>query len=355
MALFLIELRKLEDVEALRSMAWPQEVTFTCRLAPADLFGAEGAARRTVFRSGTRLEGRWDPATGRIDTDAPLIEQISLALQGEDETLSSLEGDVLTVSTTVESLEAIGPWIQRLMHRLPLELTLATAVGVSVLELRLRCGKEERPIVLTGVPLSVKITDTTSMANDLHRGLKGALLNDPPHPRLQVALFHYRQALRLRSDNHQFHFHAIIRHLVTCVLTLLGRNPEKTRTFIEEIGLERTWVEEYLLPLISIEAECRALPPCHRPLSSEEQRDLNAFTITSCNQVGKLLRTIRSLDEKQRAKLPPLKKDDPTSRGHLFDRMRVYCGKKPRKQLPKVQEVTRSIARNKEESQEEAD
>jgi len=323
MSLFLAEHRRIDDIDLLRDTRWPQAVVFVCRFAPADCFGAEGPGPRRVFRTGTKLAGKWDPAEGRFVTDAPLIARISHHLEVAAAKLA-LDGNQLTVTRACADFDEVARFTQRMIYRLPLQLSLATGVAIIPIDLLLRIGDHERRIDVAGVPVNVKVTSDEAAAAEVRRGLEMAFAEEPLHPRLLAALFHHRQVLRLKADNFQLNAEAILHHLATAVRMIFGRRAEKAAILARKLDLNEKWFATKVLPLIAMEQRLPILPATVRPIDGDELTALRAFVVAASSTVSHLLGTLLGRDRETLAKIPPPPKDE-AARRQLFDRFRKYC------------------------------
>ncbi len=304
---------------------FPSELEIIIDFAPEDSFGVRGSAPRTTIKLGTRAQINLDANEGVTFIEGELIDELSCEFQVNE--LSGMwRGNVLTIIVLVSSMEDVRRIILSANHMLPATLSFHLKIFVWIRKF----GAQ-----IDNCRFNVEAVDNRShfmvASTEINQSYSIEAAQDwvslgAHSRRLVVAMYYFRQALRLEAiqPDTQSMTAEVVLNLCKAVEAIFPGSRDAIRQRAMKIGVNLELLEKRIIPLLLIRNEFDVAHAALTPLQTGQKVSLEEFTSSATQHVHQLLSFVVKGERDGMIKFPQISEDLDKYKERLLSRIAQY-------------------------------
>jgi hypothetical protein len=257
---------------------------------PEDAFGAPGSMARTTANRAEPPTLRWDENAGVPEWEGGLLDALRTRFELGDLS-GTWDGNVMTVTLPVSSMEEARSAMMSASHILPATLCFRLGVPVWIKEFTARLNGSAFRLVTPSHRPRIRLATTDENQAGAVAAVRDWEAVHASSLRVVMAMYYYRQAIRLAGaePDRQAMIPEVVRNLAKAVEAVFDAKPTAVRAMARDWGLDEDLIERRILPLFRIHRSFDAAHVSSATVSSEQHQLLEDFVEAAITHVGALL------------------------------------------------------------------
>jgi hypothetical protein len=244
-------------IEGEAQPVFPADLEVEVKLGPPQPFGAGKGPCRTAIRA-VPATTVYNANTGRatIESERPL-EPVDVRVEG-DGGVFTMRGDVLSISTRVETPRALHNALTFFMFSVPVLLNVEILDAPHILHVRGTVGGVPFSWELAGADFSFDLTTTDYQSERIRKAVRRIdMVSGDRNRQIMAALHYFHKACRLLASGDspwEFMAEALL-NFAKVLQALFGESRDEVRAGLSSLGYPEPDAEKYFVAAMALRAE----------------------------------------------------------------------------------------------------
>lgn len=281
---------------------------------------------RTTAKRAAPAHLLWNANEGTSVWQGDLIDALDAALQ-----LGALNahwvGNTLELRIGVNSLKEAEQVVGSASQLLPAFLSLRLQVFVWIKEFLVDIAESRSRLETSSHRYGITIATTEHNENAATQSVRNWLTQRPESLRAVMAIYYYRQALRLAvlEPDRQSMASEVILNLAKAVEIVLSSDRDHLRAKAREWGLDAEFIERWIVPILLIRNELDVAHVASAPLLSTQHQAILDFLDRASAKVHTLLLQILEMSQSGQVTLDPPSASMDADKERLLKKLAEYA------------------------------
>jgi len=286
MSVYLLHDRNLRLYKGNEISSYPAKVKIIVKFSPGDAFGVEDNNPRTVFKKDEKHHYAVDERDGTVEITEAMLDPIASTLQIDSYDFI-LNGNELSIIGQFSSKEDLLRYITSANQFLPALISFRFQNYVWISDFKVVHGEGLYYFFVSRIRPPVTVTTEEIAIGHFNDSINQWLQTKEGEERIVVALYYYRQALRLSKlePAPQTMIPETLLNLAKSLEIIFSCNRDRFRKMAKEIGLNDDFVETKLIPVLCLRNDLGIAHVSTAPLQLSDKDLIQQFMVKAFNNV----------------------------------------------------------------------